>query len=139
MDLVVRNARLASAPEASPVDIGVKHGRIAAVQPNLDVRAPTYDAKGRLTCAGMVETHIHLEKSRIVDRCAPESGRLPMAMERVSAVKHTFLHSVLMSTLTGEILNLRSVTLFPPVYTNTTLSATPFVAAAPSRCSFSSP
>jgi cytosine deaminase len=90
MDLVVRNARLASAPEAPPVDIGVKDGRIVGVQPGLETEAPAYDAEGHLTCAGLVETHIHLEKSRIADRCAPETGRQPMAMERVSAVKHTF-------------------------------------------------
>ena len=90
MELVVRNARLASTPEAPPVDIGVADGRIVAVEPGLRVEAPSYDAEGRLTCAGLVETHIHLEKSRIVDRCAPETGRLPLAMERVSAVKHTF-------------------------------------------------
>ena len=90
MDLVVRNARLASAPEAPAVDIGVAGGKIVAVQPGLGVEFPSYDADGRLTCAGLVETHIHLEKSRIVDRCAPETGRQPMAMERVSAVKHTF-------------------------------------------------
>jgi cytosine deaminase len=71
MDLVVRNARLPSAPEAPPVDIGVAGGKIIAVQPGLRVEAPSYDAEGRLTCAGFVETHIHLEKSRIVDRCAP--------------------------------------------------------------------
>jgi len=90
MDLVVRNARLSSAPEATPVDIGVAGGKIVAVQPGLRAEAPSYDAEGHLTCAGLVETHIHLEKSRIVDRCAPETGRQPMAMERVSAVKHTF-------------------------------------------------
>jgi cytosine deaminase len=90
VDLIVRNARLASAPEAAPVDIAVADGKIVAVQPELRVEAPSYDAEGRLTCGGLVETHIHLEKSRIVDRCAPETGRLPMAMERVSAVKHSF-------------------------------------------------
>ena len=90
VDLIVRNARLASAPEAPPADIAVADGKIVAVQPDLQIEAPSYDAEGRLTCAGLVETHIHLEKSRIVDRCAPETGRLPMAMERVSAVKHTF-------------------------------------------------
>jgi cytosine/creatinine deaminase len=90
MDLVVRNARLASAPEAPPVDIGVAGGKIVALGVGLQVEAPSYDADGRLTCAGLVETHIHLEKSRIADRCEPETGRLPMAMERVSAVKHTF-------------------------------------------------
>jgi cytosine/creatinine deaminase len=90
MDLIVRNARLASAPEAAPVDIGVTDGRIVAVQAGLRIEAPSYDAQGYLTCSGLVETHIHLEKSRIADRCAPETGRQPMAMERVSAVKHTF-------------------------------------------------
>lgn len=90
IDLVVRNARLAHAPEAPPVDIGVSGGRIVAIEPGLRAEAPSYDAEGRLACAGYVESHIHLEKSRIVDRCAPETGRLPMAMERVSAVKHTF-------------------------------------------------
>jgi len=90
MDLVVRNARLAHAPEAPPVDIGVAGGKIVAIQLGLHAEAPSYDADGRLTCAGLVETHIHLEKSRIADRCEPETGRQPMAMERVSAVKHTF-------------------------------------------------
>ena len=90
MDLIVRDARLSTAPEAPPVDIGVAGGKIAAIAPKLDAIAPSYDAGGRLTCAGLVETHIHLEKSRIADRCEPETGRLPMAMERVSAVKHTF-------------------------------------------------
>src|ERR1700733_1019413 len=90
MNLIVRNARLASAPEAPPVDIGVEDGKIIAVQAGLPEGAPSYDADGRLTCAGLVETHIHLEKSRIADRCAPETGREPMAMERVAAVKHTF-------------------------------------------------
>src|SRR5258708_37095571 len=90
VDLIVRNARLASAPEAAPVDIAIADGKIVAVQPDLHIEAPSYDAEGRLTCAGLVETHIHLEKSRIVNRCAPETGRLPMAMERVAAVKQSF-------------------------------------------------
>ncbi len=90
LDLIVRNARLASAPEAPAVDIAVANGKIVAVGAALQVEGPSYDAEGLLTCGGLVETHIHLEKSRIADRCAPETGRLPMAMERVSAVKHTF-------------------------------------------------
>ena len=90
MDLVIRNARLASNPEAEPVDIGIANGKIAAVGRNLGSGAPAYDAGGHLTCAGLVETHIHLEKSRILDRIAPETARLPMAMERVRAVKHGF-------------------------------------------------
>ena len=90
IDLVVRNARLSCVPEAPPTDIGIAGGKIVAIEPALRTDAPSCDADGRLVCAGLVETHIHLEKSRIADRCAPETGRLPMAMERVSAVKHTF-------------------------------------------------
>jgi cytosine deaminase len=90
MDLIVRNARLASNPEAPPVDIGVTGGRIVAVERGLTADGPIYDAGGCLTSAGLIETHIHLDKSRIIDRCTPEVGRQPQAMERVSAVKHTF-------------------------------------------------
>ena len=94
VDLVVCNGRLASAPDAPLADIAVADGKIVAVGPGLVAGARSdaecYDAEGHLVCAGLVETHIHLEKSRIADRCAPETGRLPMAMERVSAVKHTF-------------------------------------------------
>ncbi len=90
MDLVVRNARLASAPDDDPVDIGVVNGKIAVIQPGLTTDAESFDAGGHLVCAGLVETHIHLEKSRIAHRCAPATGRQPMAMERVSAIKHSF-------------------------------------------------
>jgi Cytosine deaminase and related metal-dependent hydrolases len=46
---------------------------------------------GRLVCAGFVETHIHLDKSCILARCDGETQRFPhLAMERVSAVKHSF-------------------------------------------------
>ncbi len=87
MDFVVRNARLAG---GETVDIGVVGRRIAAIQPRLIADAPSYDAEGCLACAGLVETHIHLDKSRIIDRCPPEPGRSPESMQRVAAVKHTF-------------------------------------------------
>ena len=87
MDLIVRNARLSS---GELTDIGVIGGRIAAIQQGLVADAPMYDAESCLACAGLVETHIHLDKSRIIGRCAPEPGRAPKSMERVAAVKHTF-------------------------------------------------
>jgi len=87
MDLIVRNARL---PNGDLADIGTEGGRIVAIQPGLVADAPIYDAEGCLVCAGLVETHIHLDKSRIIGRCAPEPGRAPKSMERVAAVKHTF-------------------------------------------------
>ena len=90
MDLILRNARIAGAAAPGLVDIGVENGRIAAVAPNLAAEGGIYDAAGRLVCAGFVETHIHLDKSRIIDRCAPEQGRDAQPVPRVAAVKHTF-------------------------------------------------
>jgi cytosine/creatinine deaminase len=90
MDLILRNARIAEHPERPPVDIGVADGRIAAIETGLAAEGPSWDAGGRLVCAGFVETHIHLDKSRIVDRCTPEIGRDAAAVPRVAAVKNTF-------------------------------------------------
>lgn len=90
MDLIVRHARLATAPEAPPVDIGIASGRIVAIEPSLAAGAAEYAAAGNLVCAGFVETHIHLDKSCIIDRCPPETDRQANAVPRVAAVKHTF-------------------------------------------------
>jgi cytosine deaminase len=90
MDLIISNARLSHTPDAPPVDIGVRDGRIVAIEPALRADGPAFDAGGSLVCGGFVETHIHLDKSNIIDRCAPEEGRLPRSMERVAAVKQTF-------------------------------------------------
>jgi cytosine/creatinine deaminase len=90
MDLIIRNARLLGAPEHPPVDIGVRGGNIVAIETNLMANAPVHDAEGNLVCAGMVETHIHLDKSRIIDCCPPEDGRNVNAMPRVAAVKPSF-------------------------------------------------
>jgi cytosine deaminase len=90
MDLIIRNTRLLGAPEHTPVDIGIRGGQIIAIENNLLANAPVHDAEGHLVCAGLVETHIHLDKTRIIDRCPAEDGRNANAMPRVAAVKHTF-------------------------------------------------
>jgi cytosine deaminase len=72
MDLIIRNARLADGRWQEVTDIGVADGRIVAIQPNLSAEGEAYDAQGRLACAGLIESHIHLDKSRIIDRCAPQ-------------------------------------------------------------------
>ncbi len=90
MDLIVRNARLSAVPEGPLVDIGVVAGRIVAIEPQLAGDADVFDADGCIVCPGLVETHIHLDKSCIIDRCAPESGRLANAVPRVAAVKPGF-------------------------------------------------
>ncbi len=109
LDFVIRNARLADRPGEGPVDIGFENGRIAAVGPGIEADAPAYDAEGRIACGGFVETHIHLDKSRIIDRCAPAPGRLAEAVKRVSAVKPTFtvedVHARASQTLEEAIKN----------------------------------
>lgn len=92
-DLLLRNVRLPDATPGAPAqDIGVIAGRIAAIAPRLDGHAKEQaDGGGKLVCSGFVETHIHLDKSCILARCACESQRHPhRAMERVSDVKHSF-------------------------------------------------
>ena len=87
MDLIVRNARLSHRPVDELIDIGVENGRIVAIEHALGADAVAYDAGGRMVCAGLVETHIHLDKSRIIDRCAPEVGRASDQIKRVSPLK----------------------------------------------------
>lgn len=91
-DLVLRNARLATgAGGGENVDIAVAGGRIAAIGPRLPGEGQGVDARGRLVSPGLVESHFHLDKSRILDRVAPlESRRATDYMKRVSSVKHTF-------------------------------------------------
>src|SRR5215467_8629675 len=91
LDFVIRNGRLGDAAGDRLVDIGFSKDRIAAVESNIVAEAPSYDAEGCLCCGGLIETHIHLDKSRIVERCAPEPSRSsPDHMQRVQAVKPTF-------------------------------------------------
>jgi cytosine deaminase len=92
-DTVLRNGRIAGR-EHEPVDIGVRDGRIAAIGPGLETGASggTRDIAldGRLLIAGFVETHIHLDKSCISDRCACRTGTLKEAIETVAAAKLAF-------------------------------------------------
>ena len=71
MDLIIRNARLAGRDD-DPIDIGIEGDRFVAFERDLTADAPAYDAHGRLACPGLIESHIHLDKARIIDRCAPQ-------------------------------------------------------------------
>ena len=88
MDLIIRNARLADrSREHPPVDIGIENRRIVAIGPGLSAHAEVYDAKGCLACPGLIETHIHLDKSRIIDRCAPQDRRTLSPILSVAPLK----------------------------------------------------
>src|SRR5216684_6520806 len=87
MDLVIRNARLADRSSEGPLDIGIDEGRIVAIERALAAEAEIYDAGGCLACPGLIETHIHLDKSRIIDRCAPQERRTLSPVFGVTPVK----------------------------------------------------
>jgi len=86
MDLIIRNARL-SDREAEPFDIGIVGGRIAAIERNIAADTTVYDAKGLLACPGLIESHIHLDKSRIIDRCALQERKTLSPVFGVTPVK----------------------------------------------------
>jgi cytosine/creatinine deaminase len=90
MDLIVRNVRLAHRPEEEPVDIGVAEGKIVAIEKGLAAEVEIYNADGRLACGGLIESHIHLDKSRIIDRAPPETGREINPMRQVAGLKKGF-------------------------------------------------
>jgi cytosine deaminase len=72
------------------VDIGISDGRIAAIEPALAAHGEELDIGGRLVTPGFVETHIHLDKSCILDRCASQKGHLEEAIQQVAGAKKAF-------------------------------------------------
>src|SRR5437762_110656 len=89
MDLILRNARLIGA-EQQMTDIGIIGGKIADVRPNLAAEGETIDLGGRLVSSGLIETHIHLDKSAILDRCKADKGDLEEAIGEVAKAKKNF-------------------------------------------------
>lgn len=87
-DLIVRNVLLRSS--AVPVDIGVKGGRIAAIEAELVCDGVEIDVGGRLALPGFVDTHIHLDKACLLGRCPHDHGSLGDAIRAVSAMKRDF-------------------------------------------------
>jgi cytosine deaminase len=91
-DLVLRSGRIAGR-DHELVDIGVRGGRVAAIAPRLETSpdgARGIALDGRLVVPGFVETHIHLDKSCISDRCTCRTGTLQEAIESVAAAKRAF-------------------------------------------------
>lgn len=91
LDLVLRGARVAGDATDAPLrDIGISDGRIAAIESELPEAGASLDVGGGLVSGGLIETHIHLDKSRILDRSEPSPDRGTDHMKRVSAVKPGF-------------------------------------------------
>jgi cytosine deaminase len=87
MDLIIRSVQLADQPPGHLLDIGVEHGVIVALEPHLVADAETFYADGRLACGGLIETHIHLDKARLLERCPAEPGRVINPVRYVAGFK----------------------------------------------------
>lgn len=85
IDSLFTNAVL---PDGRSVDLGVRDGRIAAIELNLprDMATETVDLGGRLILPGFVDGHIHLDKSFVGEPWQPhrpaESLRERLAAEK---------------------------------------------------------
>lgn len=97
LDLVLCNASLADRTNAEGVgfDIGIAGGRIVEIRPGLAADGLGEDCRridlaGALAVPGFVETHIHLDKSCILDRCASSRGDLEEAIGEVAGAKRAF-------------------------------------------------
>jgi cytosine deaminase len=89
LDLIIRNARIAGRG-AARFDVGIAAGKIAEIAEKIAADGPDEDIGGRLVTPGFVETHIHLDKSCILDRCRSSEGTLQEAIAQVAAAKRAF-------------------------------------------------
>jgi len=62
LDLVVRQARIATATDSFLADIGVRDGRIALLGDDLPAATREIDAAGRVVTPGGVDAHCHLDQ-----------------------------------------------------------------------------
>lgn len=92
LDLIVRNVRVAEGGDL--VDIAVRGDRIAAIEPRIRCDAVSdVDGEGSFAFGGFVDTHIHLDKACILDRCAICEGTLSEAVQEVAKAKVGFEES----------------------------------------------
>ena len=90
MDLIIRNGRLLQGDELRVADIGIRGGTIAAIEQTLPAEAQELDAAGGLLVPGLIETHIHLDKTCILDRCRIEEGTVAEAVRETATAKRNF-------------------------------------------------
>ena len=88
LDLVLRRA-LVAGQDGPPVDIGIRGGLIAALATRIDSDGRVEDLAGRLVLPGFVESHVHLDKSCLLDRVG-NAASLPLAIAEVAAAKRDF-------------------------------------------------
>jgi cytosine deaminase len=86
MDMIVRRVRLDD--EQPCVDIGIRGGRIAAIEEHLDrVGSEEIDAEGRVALPGFIEPHLHLDKAFFHRRLPAQLGTLDEAIKVTGVLK----------------------------------------------------
>jgi cytosine deaminase len=90
MDLIIRDARILRDGELVDVDIAIDGEKIAAIAPALAADGPELKAERCLVVPGLIETHIHLDKTCILDRCRIEEGTVAEAVRETAAAKRGF-------------------------------------------------
>ncbi|MEJ8278857.1 amidohydrolase family protein [Pseudonocardia spirodelae] len=88
IDTVVRRARVPGHDGA--VDIALAGGRIRSVGVPVAAGPAEVDAGDRLVVAGLVDTHLHLDKALTADRCSWSGGTVADAMAETARMKAEF-------------------------------------------------
>ncbi|MBJ7223960.1 MULTISPECIES: amidohydrolase family protein [unclassified Brenneria] len=83
--LTIVNARLENQPGLH--SLLIEDGRFVSA---LSGPADTLDMQGALVLPGLVETHIHLDKACIIDRCNQQEGTLAEAISETARAKADF-------------------------------------------------
>lgn len=71
-------------------ELRVEEGRFVEVFSNDDITPIEMNLGGNLVLPGLIETHIHLDKACIMDRCQLQEGTLQEAVTSTSAAKIGF-------------------------------------------------
>jgi len=93
-DLLIKNAQLPN--HKNLVNISINGAYIESIDDisekpeHDDAPKAIYDAKGYFVCTGFYESHIHLDKACILDRCTIEQGDLNEAVEETGKAKKDF-------------------------------------------------
>lgn len=89
MDLLIKQVR--TADDRPLTDVGVKNGKICSVAPHIDQEAgEIIEGEGRVLIPGLIEGHLHIDKTLIADLIPNRSGTFAEAMAISIKLKPTF-------------------------------------------------
>lgn len=86
--LIISNARVGN--DLAATTLYVENGRFVAALSRDTGDFEHLDLEGRLLLPGLIETHIHLDKACIMQRCQLQAGTLAEAVQQTRAAKAEF-------------------------------------------------